>query len=620
MFRYFALIWKSDDAQLTAATETISSRLKTRSNQWHVALDRPGLLVLCADTRSGVHACRLLANVGIVVGAVFHKQSALSDETPCVVENLTEAESAAIAASHGRRLIQNYWGDYVAFIDEPSSTARWIVKDPAGELPCMHAHCRGIDIFFSCLTDFLGLGLLPLTVNWDYVHGLVAGSAFDVRRSSVREVSRVQRGEAVRIAADSPATSPQRLMYWNPLTFSDSSNAIRDAEIAAKLLRETVRGCVAAYAHKQSNLLVRLSGGLDSSIVLSCITSAPERKVISYTYFNPSGKSDERRWAHLAAAQTSTLHVERTVHPASIDLEPMLKVSPSLEPTSAMMYIARGPVERQLAAEHGCNILFSGDGGDAVLGAESVNLAADDYLRLNGIRPGLRSVAEQVASFRDGTVWTVLRRALRRWMLGSNMHDYAHSLSGSRTLLAPQLANPLLQLKRYPHPWFNHQSSVSWETIRRLGILLLHPQFFYDPFLNPGQANPQHIAPLYAQPVVELCLRIPIYLHFLDGAERGLARRAFRRDVPAPILQRQWKDRAPESSQALKLRNLPFIRSMLLDGLLSQEKLLNRVAVESVLATNAVTDGASMVELFRLLDIEIWLRTLLDNVRYAQAA
>jgi hypothetical protein len=83
------------------------------------------------------------------------------------------------------------------------------------------------------------------------------------------------------------------------------------------------------------------------------------------------------------------------------------------------------------------------------------------------------------------------------------------------------------------HPWFSSQRRTSRATVRRLGVLLAPPQF-YD--VIPPNDAPDVVSPLYAQPVLETLLRIPLYRLFEGGRDRGLARRAFENDVPEPIL------------------------------------------------------------------------------------
>lgn len=69
MFRYVALIWDAQDAQQLDAAQGATRRLKASSSQWHEALDRPGLRVLCTDIRPGsLEPHALAGGAGVVLG------------------------------------------------------------------------------------------------------------------------------------------------------------------------------------------------------------------------------------------------------------------------------------------------------------------------------------------------------------------------------------------------------------------------------------------------------------------------------------------------------------------------------------------------------------------------
>lgn len=130
---------------------------------------------------------------------------------------------------------------------------------------------------------------------------------------------------------------------------------------------------------------------------------------------------------------------------------------------------------------------------------------------------------------------------------------------------------------------------------------------FYDPFSAPGQPQADRVHPLYSQPVVELCLRIPLYVHFFNGRDRGLARDAFTSEVPKEILQRQWKDRGANVNEELVARNLLFLRGLLLDGALVREGILDRSAVERALSNTPTKAAADLPVILHYLNTELWV-------------
>jgi asparagine synthase (glutamine-hydrolysing) len=195
------------------------------------------------------------------------------------------------------------------------------------------------------------------------------------------------------------------------------------------------------------------------------------------------------------------------------------------------------------------------------------------------------------------------------------MREYRQSLLKGSALTPKATYDAALRASGFPHPWFRDMNPVPWGTIWRLGNLMRTPQF-YDPFCDPGEPAPVSIAPLYAQPVVELALRIPIFMHFHAGHDRGLARLAFYNDIPDEIRNRRWKDRAPGAFEEVTFHNREFICETLLDGNLAKEGVIDRAAVEDVLRGNLSKRQFFIGELYTYLDMEIWSRHFVG--RHAQ--
>jgi asparagine synthase (glutamine-hydrolysing) len=197
-------------------------------------------------------------------------------------------------------------------------------------------------------------------------------------------------------------------------------------------------------------------------------------------------------------------------------------------------------------------------------------------------------------------------KSVRRWLRGAGMEHQRKILLPASQLLSEDLRRTYASATSFPHPWFSQLDRVPWALVRRLGGLLSPPDFYN---VAPGIRAPEVIAPLYSQPVTELFLRIPLDVHFHGGRERGLARQAFASDVPEEILRRSWKDRAPGFLERLVQRHRKFLRGLLLDGVLVEERLLNRQALEDALSDRISNSPVFPGELLRHLDVEVWARS-----------
>src|SRR5690606_20996432 len=111
-----------------------------------------------------------------------------------------------------------------------------------------------------------------------------------------------------------------------------------DPRSAAIELRRTVRHCVRSWAACHPGLALRLSGGLDSSIVLSCFGGSADstRELpLCITFYGTNAGADPRRWARLAAQHIGCDIIEVPVNATDISLEAVQSAGPT--PAPAML-------------------------------------------------------------------------------------------------------------------------------------------------------------------------------------------------------------------------------------------------------------------------------------------
>jgi len=608
MFRYVALIWDAQDLQQVDAAQAATRRLKASPSQWHEALDRAGLRVLCSDIRPGsLEPHALAGNAGVVLGALFARKSDLEDDTPAQPCGLDEGRTAAIVDSRGEWLVRNGWGNYVAFIADPLIGTTLVVKDACGSLPCFSTNYRGITVVFSAIADCIELGSMPLTVNRRFIERRLHSGEMTQQFDALNEVTQIRRGECVEFSPLQQPALISRRFLWNPIDFVRTQAPLDDPARAASALRSTLRSCTSTLASCHESVLLRLSGGLDSSIVLACLQQAPRRpRLLAYTQYTPKGPMDPRPWARMALGDSACEHIELESTAAGIRLGSILEMAPTVEPFSTLMCLVTAAQEQTLTASRAATATFTGDGGDCAFGSFCIGEAPTAYLRRRGPRLAVVRLAAESASILGQTTWQALHRALRMWLTGRSLTNLASLNHEARKLVTQEVVREC-ETTPAVHPWLVGLQHAPWEPISKLGMLLGTPDL-YAGQAQPSAAGPEIVAPIYAQPLIELVLRIPADVLFTGGQDRGLARRAFRGDVAQPILNRLWKDRAGDFHDEIIRRNLDWLREIFLDGVLVGEGLLDKTAVERALAPGLVKDAVFPGELLRHLDTEIWAR------------
>lgn len=604
MFRYVALVWNASDELQSRTAQALDGRLRARP--WTLSFNSPGLRVFCADLSTTLRALSLADDRGVVLGALFERNRDIDDDSPTRRAALTARTSEAILASRGRWLIENCWGNYVALLRDARAGSVLVLKDPTGTLPCFRTSFDGVTVVFAHVGDCTELGLRHFAIDRDYLRARVLGFN-DLDRNALEGVSQIRRGECVELDPTKEPVARGSNFVWDPFAFVSKPQAIEDPQRAAAAVHATVRSCTQALSAGHTSLLHRLSGGLDSSIIAGCLDRASSQpRLVCYTYFNPRGRSDERPWARLAADHTGFEHVECPIDPADVQLSDLARPRPATEPLPLLAYLIRSTVEERLAAERNATAVFTGDGGDSGFCSDSHTYAVTDYLRRHGPRATALRLASEVALRTERSTWSVLLTSMRRWLLGAKMLEQIPALLLGSRLVSAQVRDGFSIPDSYPHPWFSRLRHVPWDVIRRLGILVTTPEFYN--IADAAKPEPEIVSPLYAQPAVELFLRIPIHVHAEGGRDRGLARRAFAREVPEAIRRREWKDRAPGFHSEVLVRNLDFIRELFLDGVLAKEGLLDRAAIEAALAPGPTKTEVLPVEIYRHLDVEIWAR------------
>lgn len=277
-------------------------------------------------------------------------------------------------------------------------------------------------------------------------------------------------------------------------------------------------------------------------------------------------------------------------------------------PPATSSFLETNRVECELTARYGATAISTGDGGDSLFGASAAHFSVSDYWKRRGPRPTLLRLASDVALLRNQTVWGVLARTLRQEILGHRDRRELAQLREARQLVRREIREQLLARRSGPdHPWFR-SGRVSLG-VREILSFLTTPDLFYDPISSPNEAGAESVFPLLSQPLVELCMSIPSYVHFDQGRDRGLARRAFANDVPAPLLDRTWKDRVQGFPEQILRANLAYFKSMLMDGILVKERYLDRQAIERTLCGDMLKGAASVGEIMDHVLVEAWLRS-----------
>lgn len=501
------------------------------------------------------------------------------------------AASTSLDASNAESWLSTQcWGEYLLVkTSQDGASDLCITRDPSGGVACIHCVRDGAGFVTSDISIATALGLYERRIDWDSVAHFLAYTYVKSERTTLAGIRELLPGCSLRVHDRIASITHD----WSPWDFVASSNRHIDIEDAATALRTAVEHTVKAWAGVDGSALVELSGGLDSSIVATCLRDTPAR-VSCVTLLPELPGADERIYAGAVAEGLGvTLGVEALeVDNARFDAPvPPWCVTPGIGP----LQHAVDAIMESVAARDGFACFYSGGGGDTVFGFLGGAAPAADAFKERGFRAGIRTTA-QLAQLHRCTFWLAAKLTLSKL---ANPGRRAKRANGD--LLNPSVVPGCPD----PHPWLDlPPGALPGDGERIEG--LAGTQLFRDA-VPRGMARWLRL-PLLCQPVMETCLSIPSWMWVEGGRNRAVARMAFSGSLPSNVLHRRSKGNFSQYNGAVYRRNKDAMRTFLLDGLLASMGLLDGQAVSELLDRPLVLRDRSYTRIVDLCRTENWLR------------
>jgi asparagine synthase (glutamine-hydrolysing) len=486
------------------------------------------------------------------------------------------------------------WGGHVTLGEQRGQVS--IFRDPSGRIPAYWARLGELHVVCSHVEDLAHYRDAPFSIDWDYLLLLLLRNFMPASRTGFREVREVLPGEVLTLGSGGATSRP----VWAPSAFW--RDPFGTAEEARQALREAAEASVGFWAGRYEDIILDLSGGLDSSAVLGLLAglSRPPR----ITCLNAAARhaeGDERRFARIAARAAGAPLIDVDLGRSIPDYAHGRR--PALQPRPTPQLRGGGLHDLGLAAaqEAGAQAYFTGRGGDHLFYAGVPSIAARDALVRTRNPARFAHVAYDLARATGEPLAGVVRNAL---LPPRSARDLAPLLVSSNPFVRPEAA-AALDPEPFAHPWVAEAAEEAPLGKIRQVCFLVELQRHYD---RIGRAEVlEEVNPLISQPLLEASLRTPAWMFAPDGVPRGLQREVFRDLLPPEILQRRSKGATTSHAIRILARNLPYLRERLLHGELVRQGLLDRARLESHLTPQALLDGRIRPGLGECVSAQLWL-------------
>lgn len=596
MHRYIAFVWNHRVAEKKALAKSLVRRLTEALPKWTCALDTKGLCVYHVGERvPSSQSYRLDREAGIVLGRLFRRSANANNESQQIT--LNEGETQRIQESEGRCLIEHYWGHYVAILRSIDGTHVRILRDPTGAMPCLSTNYQGVDVIFSDIDDCVALGLVRDTINWDHIAAYLQYPRLVTKDTGLRSVQQVLAGECVDIGVNGTT----KTFYWSPARIHDAQ-VVEDRHQAMRELRDAIQYCVEAWASCFDEVLLSLSGGLDSAVVLACLSERTVKaNVICENYYTEDMQGDERAYARKAANLAKVELIELPLRASDHrSLDSMFTGTKFARPAETQLPMEIELHRERLAKERNVEAVFSGQGGDHFFQQSATPHIAADYARRHGLRPEILGVIADTARFTRRPIWSVMATVFSAGILHRQNDPYVLQ----QPLFLSEATSDALKPSDFRHPWVDDATHLPPNKVNQI-TAIVHSQNLYRRRCHYASA----VHPLISQPIIELCLQIPSYTLTYGGIDRALVRDAFCGKVPPEITRRRSKGVTAGTFSQLFVRNLPFLREFLLDGLLVRESVLDRRKTEANLSESEILGNPHhFFPMVSAIFAEAWLR------------
>lgn len=601
---FFAVIWDTGALAQAETAARVDDALANCCPHLDLMLSAGGLRFYASHADAARTVMNALSDGAcLIYGTIFRRSHNDTDDAPPDRGDPSREELSRIVDSRGRYLIDHYWGHYVLFLVDGPSRSRWVFRSPACHQPCLYTVHEGIRLYFSAVEDLAALGLMKLSVNWDFVAAFSAFARTSGSETGLNEIRQLNTGEYHQLTPSRNRVG----FHWNPATFAKFPSDEGTHE-SRRLLRKTILSCTFAWAGEHRSILQYLSGGLDSSIATVCLGLAPTRpEVTCLNYHSRGAYGDERKYARAVCEKVGFPLVEHR-HDSAAPMDRLLTYRRTESPVAYLVRDAREPAEIELARRIGVTARFTGVFGDTLFHTPPAGPTAADYLRRHGVDRRFFEIALLSAQIDRVSIWSVLRDSLMRGLFNpprsfvpGDFGDPHHSLLTREALESVFHANPL----RFAHPWLHDLDGVPCGKFPVITSLSWNSTYC-DALAEPGE--PELIHPYFSEPLAELCLRLPTYSMLRGGWDRALVREAFAAELPGVIVFRVSKGSANLHVRERITHNKEFIRDLLSESVLVKERILDPKRIAESLPGRATRSGSAPLHLWACVAAEAWSR------------
>ncbi|MBS0185654.1 MAG: hypothetical protein JSS34_04860 [Proteobacteria bacterium] len=533
----------------------------------------------------------------LCLGRAFNKK----DNAP-----LTKKDLVLSQTKNSYTFSTENWGGYLYFQYDSILKKTSVLREPTGQLDFFYFALPGGDILFSSkiflIFDILSL---PISYNWDSINFYLAYGGNSIKQIPFSDIFELPPGYNLTYNGDILSMD----ISWNPL--ASASKILSDVSLA-----EILCSSLAVWTDPYKDLVLFLSGGLDSTSLLYCLKNNLQQGQTLRIFNHYSSFSKSSNETEHAKRLSQELGVEFITHdwfhdlPFS-DITP-LKTKPNRITTTLFSTSYHKNLFERLHINQETSLVLSGAGGDFIfMGIPPIPSIVDCFFE-KGFSATLDKMS-QLAIFYRIPFYSVLKAAL------VSIYPYLGYFKFEK-LRKKEIEKSLFIRENYP-PWLKEKIEITEE--RKLA----HP-FIYSKNIFPGKALHMQFVidavstiypdthlykecycyPLLFQPFIEAAFSIPSYNLYTADYDRYPLRAAMSKYFRTSHVWRKDKGCNTGAMQAAFKYNLKNIMTMCLDGILADNKVIDKDILKRYILDISAGKNEKIVPLLYTISTEIFLQ------------
>jgi asparagine synthase (glutamine-hydrolysing) len=430
-----------------------------------------------------------------------------------------------------------------------------LARDRFGEKPLYWGRLGDCFVFGSELKALRQHDAWRADIDRDSLTLLLRHTFIPAPRTIFKGVHKVRPGCVLTVRAGSDSFAHTERAYWRPRVLPTRASG-QPSELADQVhaaLQDSIRLQMVADV----SVGAFLSGGVDSSLIVSLMQRASSRPVKTFSIGFAEREFDESPYARRIARHLGTDHTELVVSPQdALDVIPHLATiydepfaDPSQVPTFLVARLARGKV----------TVALSGDAGDELFGGYGrYQIARDRWRHIQrvpaGLRRGLGRMLDRIPQATLERLASPVAGALR---LAGRRYSRARVVEWVRMASAQSLEQVYLNLISYWQPperlvidGRDPETAASEESVCPAGtsdlarLMYIDTQLYLpdDILVKVDRAamavSLETRVPFLDPKVADAAWSIPAEVHTLDGRGKWVLRHLLERYVPSELFVR----------------------------------------------------------------------------------